>query len=152
VAAPDGEGSTDRHDADNPDAGPEKVVAGRRTEGAQPGGDLLDHHRVLVALVLDVGEDVRQQLLGAELGQGIANMINLLGLSTVVIYGPPNLLGNPRNARMADDSALGENKTAQYFVEAMVYRVRRQALSPGQSDCQLIIRPQSWQTTACASC
>jgi predicted NBD/HSP70 family sugar kinase len=91
------------------------------------------------------------QSAGAELGQGIANMINLLGLSTVVIYGPPNLLGNPRNARMADDSALGENKTAQYFVEAMVYRVRRQALSPGQSDCQLIIRPQSWQTTACAA-
>ena len=35
----------------------------------QPGRDLVDHHRVLVALVLGVGEDVGQQLAGAELGE-----------------------------------------------------------------------------------
>ena len=33
----------------------------------QPGGDLVDDHRVLVLLVLDVGEHVGQQLALAEL-------------------------------------------------------------------------------------
>ena len=35
----------------------------------QPGRHLVDHRRVLVTLVLGVGEDVGQQLVGAELGQ-----------------------------------------------------------------------------------
>ena len=45
------------------------VGAGRVRVQPQPGGDLVDDHRVLVALVLGVGEHVRQQLAGAELGQ-----------------------------------------------------------------------------------
>ena len=36
----------------------------------QPGGDLADDHRVLVALVLGVGEDVGEEFAGAELGEG----------------------------------------------------------------------------------
>ncbi len=88
---------------------------------------------------------------GAELGQGIANMINLLGLSTVVIYGPPDLLGDPRNAQMTDSYPPAGSKTAQYFVEGMKHGVLRHALSPGPSNCQLIVRSHSWQTTACAA-
>ena len=38
------------------------VPAGRHRVAQQPRGDLVDDHRVLVALVLDVGEHVRQQL------------------------------------------------------------------------------------------
>ena len=46
------------------------VGAGGLGVQTQPGGDLVDDHRVLLAFVLGVGEDVGQQFLGAELVQG----------------------------------------------------------------------------------
>ena len=45
------------------------VLAGRVSVQPESGGDLADDHRVLVAFVLGVGEDVGQQFAGAELLQ-----------------------------------------------------------------------------------
>ena len=46
------------------------VPTGRRRVTGQPGGYLVDDHRVLVALVFDIGEYVEKQLAAAEFGQG----------------------------------------------------------------------------------
>ena len=50
-------------DADGP-------VAHRLGLPPQAGGHVVDDHRVLLAVVLGVGEQEREQLVGAELGQG----------------------------------------------------------------------------------
>ena len=60
------EGAVERHRAT---AVSGSTVASGRGVHSQPRGDLVDHDRVLVALIFGVGEHVRQQLLIAELRQ-----------------------------------------------------------------------------------
>ena len=49
---------------------PHAVVAETLAVALEPGGDVVDHHRVLLALVLGVGEQEGEELLLDELGDG----------------------------------------------------------------------------------
>ena len=60
------------------------VLAGALRVQPESGGDLADDHRVLVAFVLGVGEDVGEQLAGAELVQGPPEGVDAAGAAADV--------------------------------------------------------------------
>jgi predicted NBD/HSP70 family sugar kinase len=82
---------------------------------------------------------------GAALGRAVATVIDLLNLSTIVFYGPPELLGSSREFRVGADprgqstDPPGESRSHPYFA-AMIQNIRNHTFSTGASDCRFIIR------------
>src|SRR4029079_11522168 len=58
---------------------PRAVVAGRAALELQPPGDVVNHHRVLVAVVFGVREDEGEQLLEDELLDGPVERVDTRG-------------------------------------------------------------------------
>jgi predicted NBD/HSP70 family sugar kinase len=82
---------------------------------------------------------------GASLGRAAATVIDLLNLSAMVLYGPPELLGSSREFRIGADprgsstDPPSESIGHPYF-SAMIGGIRNHAFSTGASDCRFIIR------------
>jgi predicted NBD/HSP70 family sugar kinase/antitoxin (DNA-binding transcriptional repressor) of toxin-antitoxin stability system len=77
-------------------------------------------------------------LAGASLGRGISSVLNLLNPSAVVIYGPSELIGQPRRF-YADSHEYGFGLAALYTRE-MIETIRTRAFSSGADECQFFVR------------
>jgi predicted NBD/HSP70 family sugar kinase/antitoxin (DNA-binding transcriptional repressor) of toxin-antitoxin stability system len=96
---------------------------------------------------------------GSALGRAVATVIDLLNLSTMVFYGPPELLGSSREFRIGADprgqstDPPSESRSHPYFA-AMIQSIRNHTFSTGASDCRFIIRSSADALTpqAAAAC
>ncbi|WP_320785006.1 ROK family protein [Streptomyces sp. CRN 30] len=75
---------------------------------------------------------------GEALGRGVATLVNLFNPSTVVLVGPPSLVGAPRSFRNGADTT--PRGTAGLYMSAMERTVNDHAFSTGADDCQFVVR------------
>jgi predicted NBD/HSP70 family sugar kinase/antitoxin (DNA-binding transcriptional repressor) of toxin-antitoxin stability system len=76
---------------------------------------------------------------GAGLGRAIAMVLNLVNPSSVVIYGPSDLVGIPRRFHI-ESQDYGPGATGTYL-GAMVAAIRIHTFSNGAEECKFIVRP-----------
>jgi predicted NBD/HSP70 family sugar kinase len=82
---------------------------------------------------------------GGALGRAVATVIDLLNVSAMVIYGPPELLGSSREFRVGADprgqstDPPAEGRSHPYLA-AMIQNIRNHTFSTGTSDCRFLIR------------
>jgi predicted NBD/HSP70 family sugar kinase/antitoxin (DNA-binding transcriptional repressor) of toxin-antitoxin stability system len=78
------------------------------------------------------------QYAGQALGRGVASVINLFNPSTVVFYGPPELLGGSREFHIdADLRRLAENHP---YLAGVIEATSESQFSTGAFDCRFIVR------------
>lgn len=88
-------------------------------------------------------------LAGSALGRAIANVINILNPSAIVIHAPRHLLGVPRELRIESDAAA--TGIARVYVEAMLAAIKAHSFSTGAEDCRFIIRTSAEENGAAAA-
>lgn len=80
---------------------------------------------------------------GAALGDGIATVLNLLNPSAVVIYGPMEMVGAPRQFHVDKlDTAANLVGLASVYIRAMADSIRRNVFS-NADECRIIVRSRS---------
>ena len=80
---------------------------------------------------------------GAALGNGIATVLNLLNPKAVVLYGPLELVGPPRQFHIDKlETAANVTGFARVYVRAMTDSIRNQVFS-NADECRFIVRSRS---------
>jgi predicted NBD/HSP70 family sugar kinase len=81
---------------------------------------------------------------GSSLGRGLATVLNLLDPKTIVVYGPMDLVGPPRQFHIDNFERVAEAtevKGAQrVYTDAMVESIRCHAFSSAAEECHFIVR------------
>lgn len=73
---------------------------------------------------------------GEALGRAVATVINLLNPSTIVLYGPADLVGKPGTFRGYEFGGGADNP----YVAALARAARDQSFSTGLDECRFIVR------------
>jgi predicted NBD/HSP70 family sugar kinase len=86
---------------------------------------------------------------GASFGRAIINVVNLINPSAIVLYGPPQLLGAPRDFHVEgkrtfhNEGDLPAGGVAHHYTMAMIEAIRQNSFSTGVSDCRFIVRSKA---------
>ncbi|CAM5736261.1 hypothetical protein [Streptomyces afghaniensis 772] [Streptomyces afghaniensis] len=75
---------------------------------------------------------------GEALGRAIATVINLHNPSSIVLYGPPALVGEPRD--LPSPSGFLNQESASLYMGAMIRSINNHSFSTGVDDCRFIVR------------
>jgi predicted NBD/HSP70 family sugar kinase len=95
---------------------------------------------------------------GVALGQGIVTMLNLLNPDTVILHGPMDLLGPPREFHIDNFETVTDAKevagVSRIYTGAMVEGIRAHTFSNAAKGCQFIvkIRDDEHGAMAAAAC
>lgn len=86
-------------------------------------------------------------LAGATLGNGIVTLLNLLNPEAVVLYGPLDLVGPPRQFHIENFNTVTDAKAVsgvgRIYTGAMVENIRNHVFSNAAETCQFIVRIRS---------
>jgi len=88
-------------------------------------------------------------LAGAAMGRALANIINILNPSAIVLHGPRSLLGLPGQFR--SDGEPPASGVARHYVAEMLSSVREHSFSTGADDCRFIVRTSDEEKGAAAA-
>ena len=81
---------------------------------------------------------------GLSLGRGLATVLNLLNPETIVVYGPMDLVGPPRQFHIDNFERVAEATEVKglqrVYTEAIVESIRCHAFSNAADECQFIVR------------
>jgi predicted NBD/HSP70 family sugar kinase len=84
---------------------------------------------------------------GAALGKGIATVLNLLNPEAIVLYGPLDVVGPPRQFHVDNFEAVAEAKEVtrigRIYTGAMMNNIRSHVFSNAAEECQFIVRVRS---------
>jgi predicted NBD/HSP70 family sugar kinase len=87
---------------------------------------------------------------GSALGRAIANIINILNPSAIVLHAPTHLIGNPRQFRI-ESAPSASGGVARHYMDAMLQAVKEHSFSTGAEDCLFIVRTSAEEHGAAAA-
>jgi predicted NBD/HSP70 family sugar kinase len=81
---------------------------------------------------------------GTALGSGVATVLNLVDPEAVVVYGPLDIVGPPREFHIGNFDAVADAEAApgvwRLYTGGMVDSIRRHVFSNAAKDCQFVVR------------